>query len=476
MTDNTLRQLYIDGTFRPGGGGTADVFNPATGKTIAQYAIADTGDLSDTLTAATRGFTIWRDTPAIERSRLMQRAARYLRDRIDDIAHAITLEQGKPLAEAKGEANFAIEVLEWYAEEARRTYGTVIPSRSRKRRFSQLWEPVGVVAGFASWNFPATNAMRKIAGALGAGCSIILKPSEETPLTALIIAQAFDDAGLSSGVLNIVYGNPEEISQTLLASSAVKAVSLTGSGRVGHILLEEGAAGFKRSTMELGGHAPVIVTERADLDRAVADLCAAKFRNAGQTCVSPSRFLIQRGIYDDFVTRFTEKAAAITVGDGMDEGTGMGPVFNATRLTAIKGLVEDARAYGAEVQCGGERISNVGNYYAPTVLTGTPIMAEVMNEEPFGPLAMLNPFDTLEDALYEANRLNFGLAGYIYTGESAERHMLVDRLDAGLAIVNDTVASLAETPFGGVNESGFGLEGGREGLREFMRSKFISEG
>jgi succinate-semialdehyde dehydrogenase/glutarate-semialdehyde dehydrogenase len=431
--------------------------------------------LNDALDAAQAGFRIWKEWPALSRSRVLWRAAANLRENIGLLARAITAEQGKILSEAHAEAQFSIEVLEWYAAEAARVYGRIIPSRSHATRFMVLKEPVGPVAAFVSWNFPATNVMRKVAGALAAGCSIVIKPAEETPASANIIAQAFCDAGLPDGVLGVVFGNPDQVSSQLLNSPITKAVTFTGSTRVGRLLQTLATPTLKRCTLELGGHAPVIVHDDASIDEAVRLSCIAKYRNAGQACVSPSRFLVMPQVYDVFLEGFTKAAQALNVGPGTSETSSMGPVFSQARLSYMQSLTTDAVAQGARLVAGGHRVDREGFYFQPTVLANVPTTARIMNEEPFGPIAIINRVTDLDEAICEANRLPVGLGSYAFARDSAVKNRLVRELDSGLVILNSMVGSLAETPFGGIKESGYGLEGGSEGIEAFLQNKFVSD-
>ena len=473
--DKQARRLLIDGQWVAGQGGSRTIRDPATDDAVATVELASIAQIEALVKAAEKGFDIWKDTPALVRSRVLWRAAGLLRERIDRLANAITLEQGKTLREARGEAEFSIEVLEWYAGEAVRCYGRVIPARESHIDFTARTEPIGPVAAFVSWNFPATNFMRKVAGALAAGCSIVIKPAEETPLAGILITQALCDAGLPEGVLGVVFGDPDEVSRHLMASSVFKAVTFTGSTRIGRHLHSLATATLKRCTLELGGHAPVIVTEQANVDEAASLICAAKFRNAGQACVSPSRILVQDSVFDAFLEAFNHQASRLVVGAGADPSTTMGPVFNEGRVRYAEGLVEDALARGATLVAGGRRRDGPGSFFDPTVLTHVTTEARIMNEEPFGPIAAINPWPSLDEALSEANRLPVGLASYAFTQSAVEKRRIIGALDSGMVIVNSMVASLAETPFGGVNESGYGLEGGLEGIREFQRLKFVSD-
>jgi succinate-semialdehyde dehydrogenase/glutarate-semialdehyde dehydrogenase len=366
-------------------------------------------------------------------------------------------------------------VTRWYGEEGKRAYGRIVPARNTRARNLILREPVGPVAAFVAWNFPGTNVIRKVAGALGAGCSIVIKASEETPGTCIAIARCFHDAGLPPGVLNLVFGIPDEVSRQMLASPIPRKLSFTGSVPVGKHLQKLAADTLKRCTLELGGHAPVVVCEDADLEKAAAVSAAFKFRNAGQVCISPSRFYVQEKVYDQFVDLFAKHARAIRVGDGLDEQTQMGPLVAARRVEVMERFVADACEKGAEIVYGGNRQGNAGHFFQPTVLKNVPPNARLMNEEPFGPVAPFAPFHDLEEAVTEANRLPVGLASYVFTSNANNASTLVDQIDAGMVGINHTAISLPETPFGGVDESGYGSEGGIEGLEAYQRVKFASE-
>ena len=413
--------LFIDGVWGPSESGkTLDVMNPATGDKLGTLAHAGIADLDRALAAAERGFRAWRKVSAYERAKVLRRASALMKERVDRIAPLMTAEQGKPLAQAKGELIVASEVIEWFAEEARRTYGRVIPGRVEGVYQLVTKEPVGPVAAFTPWNFPVNQAVRKLSAGLAAGCSFILKGPEETPASCAELIRVFADAGVPAGVVNLVYGAPAEISEYLIPSPIIKKISFTGSTAIGKHLAALAGAHMKRVTMELGGHAPAIVFDDADIDLATEILSTNKFRNAGQVCVAPTRFLIQQPVYDQFVEKFVAATKKVKVGDGMEQGVTMGPLANERRVTAMEGFVQDAVSKGAEIQTGGSRIGNKGNFFEPTVLTGVNAEMRAMNEEPFGPLALIAPFTDFDEAIAEANRLPFGLASYAYT-KSAKR-------------------------------------------------------
>ncbi|HTX58002.1 MAG TPA: NAD-dependent succinate-semialdehyde dehydrogenase [Candidatus Acidoferrales bacterium] len=453
---------------------TRPVINPATGETLAKLPVATDDDLQRALAAAQRGFVTWRAVSAYDRAAILHRAAALLRERTDAIARTMTLEQGKVLVEARLEIGAAADIIDWSAEEGRRAYGRVVPSRSPAIRQIVMRDPVGVVAAFTPWNFPALTPARKLAGALGAGCAIIIKPAEETPGTALALMQTLLDAGLPADAAQMVFGDPAHISSTLIASPIVRKVSFTGSTAVGEHLAQLAAKGVKRLTLELGGHAPVVVTNKADLDRALKLSVGFKYRNAGQVCVSPSRFLVQEGVYDEFASRFVEGAKAIRVASGLEEGAQMGSLANERRRTSIHGLVEDAVTRGARIRTGGHAGDGPGFFYPPTVLTEIPADARILNEEPFGPVAAISTFSTIEEAIAQANRLQYGLAAYCFTQDVSEHIALTNGIEAGMIGVNHFGISLAEMPFGGVKSSGYGSEGGTEGLDGYLVTKSVT--
>ncbi|MBB2943939.1 succinate-semialdehyde dehydrogenase/glutarate-semialdehyde dehydrogenase [Actinoplanes lutulentus] len=464
--------LYIDGSFlsdRP----TVPVLNPATEEVIGQVPLATPEDLDQAIAAAVRAFATWRDTPIAERTRILLKAADLLVSRADHVARVMTIEQGKPLAEARSEVLRVAGALRWDAEDARRAYGRIIPSAG-DTVLSVRHEPIGPVAAFTPWNFPAGSPMRKIAGALSAGCSIVIKASEETPGTAVELVRCFAEAGLPAGALNLVFGDPAEVSRHLIASPDIRLVAFTGSIPVGKLLAAQAGAAMKPSLMELGGHAPVIVCEDADPVLAARKAVAAKFANAGQVCTSPSRFLVHESLYERFVEEFRAQTSRVVVGDGLTEGVTMGPLANERRLKAMEEFVTDAVSKGATIVAGGERLDRPGYFFAPTVLTGVPGDARVMREEPFGPIAPINSFTDLDDALRIANELPYGLAAYGFTRSSKTAEKLISGLEAGILSINHCGGSVHEAPSGGVKSSGYGKEGGPEGLEAYLITKRVS--
>ena len=405
----------------------------------------------------------------------MRKAADLLRARAETIAPLLTMEQGKPLAEAKGEALAGADVIDWFAEEGRRAYGRVIPARAAGIYQLVVKEPVGPVAAFTPWNFPINQVVRKLSAALATGCSIIVKGPEETPAAPAELIRCFVDAGVPAGVVNLVYGVPADVSSYLIPHPVIRKISFTGSTAVGKQLAAMAGLHMKRATMELGGHGPVIVFDDADVDMASKMLAAAKFRNAGQVCVSPTRYLVQEKVYDSFVEKYVAATGRIKVGDGLKEGTTMGPLANTRRVVAIEAFVDDALKAGAERKTGGSRIGEKGNFFEPTVLTNVPLTARAMNEEPFGPLAMINPFKTFDDAVSEANRLPYGLAAYAFTKSAKTANAVAAEVETGMITINHLGLALPEVPFGGVKDSGYGSEGGSEALEPYLVGKFVTQ-
>jgi succinate-semialdehyde dehydrogenase/glutarate-semialdehyde dehydrogenase len=469
-------QLFIDGQWQDAADGrTLAVHNPATGQEIGRVAHAGRADLDRALQAAQKGFETWRDMPPAERSKIMRRAAGFMRERADAIGRMVTQEQGKPLIEAKGEALAAADIIEWFAEEGFRVYGRLVPSRGNLAiRQMVLKDPVGPVAAFTPWNFPINQVVRKVGAALAAGCSMLVKAPEETPAGPAALIQAFADAGIPNGVLGLVYGNPAEISSYLIPHPIIRKITFTGSTPVGKQLAGMAGQHMKRVTMELGGHAPVIVAEDADIALAVKCAGAAKFRNAGQVCISPTRFLVHESIRADFEAAMVKHAQGLKVGDGLSEGTQMGPLANPRRLSAMAEFTKDAIERGAKVLHGGERIGEAGNFWQPTILSDVPLEAKVFNDEPFGPMAAIRSFNKLEEAIAEANRLSFGLAGYAFTRSLKNADLLTRRVEVGMLWVNMPAIPSAEMPFGGIKDSGYGSEGGPEALDAYLNVRAVA--
>src|SRR5688572_2515278 len=461
--------LHIDGQWLNGGGrADEDVINPATERPLGKLPHASTADLDRALEAAQKGFNVWRATPAYERAKVLRKAAALVRERHENIARIMTQEQGKVLAEAKAEVLVTADIIEWYAEEGRRSYGRIVQGRAKNVRQMVLQEPVGVVAAFTPWNFPTLTPARKIGGALAAGCSLILKASEETPGSAVELVRCCVDAGVPAGVLNLVFGVPAKISEHLIPSPIVRKVSFTGSIPVGKHLAALSAKGVKRTTLELGGHSPVVVFGDADPEKTADTIAAFKYRNAGQVCISPTRFYVQEPVYNRFLKRFTDVANAIKLGDGLQDGITMGPMANTRRLDALESFVNDCKSRGGKIVTGGKRRGNQGYFFEPTVVTDVPDDSKVMTEEPFGPIAPIVTFKSLDEVVARANSLKYGLAAYAFTGSAQTANAIGDALEAGMVAINSTVISTPETPFGGVKESGYGHEGGIEGLDAYM--------
>jgi succinate-semialdehyde dehydrogenase/glutarate-semialdehyde dehydrogenase len=468
--------LHIAGERVSGGGRrTHAVVDPATGETLAALPLADPADLDRALDAAADGFRIWRDAPAQERALVLQGAARLMLERREDIARIATLEQGKPLAEARVEVMMNVGLFNFYAGECQRLYGRQLV-RPAGLRSAVTWEPVGPVAAFSPWNFPIGNPGRKLGAPIAAGCSVILKSAEETPGSALAVLQCLHDAGLPPGVAQAVFGIPDEVSRHLLASPVIRKLSFTGSTIVGKHLMKLAADNMLRTTMELGGHGPVLVFGDADIDRALDTMVPAKYRNAGQVCVSPTRFIVEDAVFDAFRDGFAERAARIAVGNGLDAGAQMGPMANARRPEAMDRLVADAVSRGATLHCGGKRIGNAGYFYAPTMLSDVPLDALAMNEEPFGPLALVNRYAGEEAMIAEANRLPYGLAAYAWTRDPARQKRLARAVETGMLGLNTVMIGGPDTPFGGVKWSGHGHEDGPEGVMACMVLKTVHEG
>ena len=471
---------WIAGEFRQGASTQRfTVIKPSTGLPLGDYAYATQTDVQVAINAASQTLRTWSKTSALERSTLLRRVAALVRERSEVIGTQIAHELGKPLGEARKEVVTAAEMFEWAAEEARRIYGRTIPARTGGITQTMVLEPVGVVAAFAGWNAPAITPARKISGALAAGCTIVIKPSEETAGVALHIAHALQDAGIPDGVVNMVFGDPGAIADQLCASAQVAMVTFTGATSVGKQIGAQAARTMKRATLELGGHAPVIVCDdldSTDVERVARMAVATKYRNAGQVCTSPTRFLVQADIFETFCERFVQAAQALKVGDPFDTATQMGPLKNLRRLQAIDQLVQDARGRGLTVATGGQRIGTEGFFYQPTVIVRPSMDCDAANIEPFGPVALISPFAELDDAIAEANRLPFGLASYAFTNHLGRAHRLAGEIDSGVVCINEWQASLPETPFGGHKDSGLGSEGGTEGLHEFLRVKCVRQG
>ena len=474
MTYSADLKLFIDGSWRTGEGRDAfTVVNPATGSAIGEVPLASTADLDEALQAAEQAYPLWRATAVDARAAILRKTAELLRERAEPIARLMTQEQGKPLVESRGEVAGSASMFDWYAEEIKRDYGRLLV-RPTGQRSMVVHEPVGVVATFTPWNFPLYLLCKKVAAALAAGCSVISKPPEETPGCTGALAHALQDAGLPKGVFQLVHGVPDQVSRHLIGSRIVRKFSFTGSVPVGKALMKLAADSMTRVTLELGGHAPVLIFDDCDLDKTLDMVVPQKFRNAGQVCVSPTRFYVQESIYDRFITGFADRTKQVVTGDGLADATKMGPLANARRPGAIEALVADARAKGARVMTGGER-GEGGFFFQPTLLADVPLDADIMNNEPFGPVAVSARFKDFDDAIAQANRLPFGLAAFAFTENGRRANLLGDAIEAGMIGINSFGISSADAPFGGIKDSGFGSEGGKEGLETYQVVKAIHQ-
>ena len=468
-------QLFIDGVWRDAENGrTLPVFNPASAQEIGRVAHASIADLDQAVVAAVQGFSRWRHVPPNERSKILRAAAQLLRERASDIAASLTLEQGKPLLEAKGEVLGGADFIDWAAEEGIRVYGRLVSPRNPRAQQMVMKDPVGPVAAFTPWNFPINQSVRKIAAALTTGCSIIVKAAEETPAAPAALVKAFADAGVPAGVLGLVYGDPAEISAHLIAHPGIRKITFTGSTAVGKQLAALAGRHMKRATMELGGHAPVIVAEDADLNLAVKTMGMAKFRNAGQICIAPTRFLVHSSIARAFETAIGEFAKSLQVKDGMLEGANMGPLANPRRLSAMQSFTDDAMECGANLIAGGARLGDTGNFWQPTVVSDVPLTSKLFQEEPFGPIVGIRSYNELDEAIAEANRLNYGLSGYAFTNSLRTAHEIARRVEVGMMWINQAATPWPELPFGGLKDSGYGSEGGPEALEAYLNTRTVS--
>lgn len=468
--------LFIDGEWTAGTSGKSEpILNPATGQVLARLHHAGVAELDRALAAADKGFKQWKAVSPYERYKVLRKAANLMRERADEIAPLMTLEQGKPLAEARMEALSAGDLIDWFAEEARRTYGQIVPPRAEGVSQLVIKEPVGPVAAFTPWNFPINQAVRKVSAALAAGCSVILKGPEETPASCAALIRAYADAGVPAGVINLVFGVPSEISEYLIPHPVIRKITFTGSTPVGKKLAALAGQHMKRITMELGGHAPAIVFEDAEVAAAAKQLAGAKFRNAGQVCVSPTRFLVHESVYPQFLDGFVAAASQIKVGDGLQKETRMGPLANSRRVEAMQQFVDDAVAKGAKLALGGKRGAGAGYFFEPTVLTDVPADARILHEEPFGPIAPIMTFKTYDEVVTEANRLPFGLAAYAFTKSLKTANAIGSAIESGMVSINHFGLALPEVPFGGIKDSGYGTEGGSDAINAYLNAKFVTQ-
>ena len=465
---------FIDGEWRTANEIGQDVLNPANESVLAFLPHATEKDLEDALESAQKGFKIWRDTPFQKRASILNKTADLIEERTNQISRIITLEQGKPLREAKGEILRTIETFRWNAELGIDNLEKRSVLRPNGLRQSVRVEPVGVALGLTPWNFPAFLPARKLASALAAGCSMILKASEETPGTAVSLIRALSDAGVPDGVVNLVFGVPAEISEKLFASTIVRKISFTGSVPVGKQLAGLASSGLKRCTFELGGHSPAIVCEDANLENALSTLTAFKFRNSGQVCIAPSRFFVHRSHYNSFVNGFVDASHSQCLGNGLEEETTMGPMSNYRRIESMGDLVQDAVKCGAKLVTGGKRWGNVGFFWEPTVLVDVPDHSKIMQEEPFGPVAPIIPFDSLDEVIEKSNSLQYGLAAYVFTQSDNTRELLVNSLESGGIAFNSAAPVPSDLPYGGLKDSGYGYEGGIEGVEAYLHKKLVS--
>jgi succinate-semialdehyde dehydrogenase/glutarate-semialdehyde dehydrogenase len=476
MTQYPALHMIIDGEKVSGGGRrTFDVINPATGEPIGALPLADPADLDRALAVAAQGFRMWRKSTPQQRAAVLQGAARLMLERADDMARIATMEEGKPFAEARIELMMNVGLFNFYAGECFRVYGRELV-RPEGQRSTVRYEPVGPVAAFAPWNFPLGNPGRKLGAPIAAGCSVIMKAAEETPASALGVLQCLLDAGLPKEVAQAVFGVPDEVSRHLLGSPVIRKLSFTGSTVVGKHLAKLAADDMKRTTMELGGHGPVLVFGDVDVDRVLETAVPGKYRNCGQVCVSPTRFIVQEDVFERFRDGFIERAKAVKVGDGLEASTQMGPMANPRRPEAMDRLIGDAKDKGAKLGTGGMRIGNRGFFYQPSVLSEIPLEAQVMNEEPFGPVALINPYKGEDEMIAEANRLPYGLAAYAWTDDVKRQRRLAAEIESGMVGINSHMIGGADAPFGGVKWSGHGSEDGPEGVLACMVLKAVHEG
>ncbi|MBI0025035.1 NAD-dependent succinate-semialdehyde dehydrogenase [Bartonella sp. M0187] len=467
-------KLLINGEWVDGGDQSIAVVNPATEEVIGHVAHATTAQLEQAAQSIAKGFHIWKNVSVFDRSKIMHKAATLLRERADEIAWLLTCEQGKILKEAKIETLGAADTIDWFAEEARRTYGQIIPARADNVTQMVIKRPVGPVAAFTPWNFPINQVVRKLSAALAAGCSIVIKAPEETPASPAALVQCFIDAGVPSGVMALVFGVPAEISEFLIPHPVIEKISFTGSTVIGKHLAAIAGKHMKKATMELGGHAPVLVFDDADVDKAISIMAASKFRNAGQVCASPTRFIVQDKVYENFLDGFTKVARSFKVGDGLNEENSMGPLANERRIPAMEKMIADAISKGAKLVCGGKRIGNKGYFFEPTILANVSVDAKIMNEEPFGPVAIINRYNSDDDMINEANRLRYGLASFAFTKSATRVQALSSLIDAGMTSINHNGLALPEVPFGGIRDSGYGTEGGSEAINAYLDLKFVT--
>ncbi|MER3391209.1 MAG: NAD-dependent succinate-semialdehyde dehydrogenase [Microcella pacifica] len=479
MTDY-LTKLFIDGSWQDSiSGETFAVVNPADGSELVRIADGNAHDMTRAIDGAEKAQVAWATTPALERSRIMRKAVEIARADIERLARVMTAEHGKPIAQSIGELNYGLDFIEWFAEEGRRTYGATVPATGPDKRIVVIRQAAGVSVAITPWNFPSLQILRKLGAALAAGCSMVVKPAALTPISALEIGRFFAEAGLPDGVLQIVPSSrASRVSSTIMADSRVRVLSFTGSTEVGKILMQEGAATMKRLSLELGGHAPFIVFDDADVDHALEQLISVKMRNMGQTCVSANRIFVQRSIAPEFTRRLAERLSAMKIGFGDSLDTEVGPLIEANAVEKVEAHVADAVAGGASIVTGGKRPQHAslasGHFYEPTVLTGVTDDMLVARDETFGPVAPIFEFDTEEEVVERANNSPFGLAAYFFTRDVNRVVRVSEALEYGTVGANDGTISAVQAPFGGIKESGIGREGGHWGMEEYMDTKYIS--
>jgi succinate-semialdehyde dehydrogenase / glutarate-semialdehyde dehydrogenase len=478
--DRTVRSasgLYLEGAWRQSGGaGWMSVRDPSTGTEVGRVLAATAGEVREAVDAAQRAFPGWAALSPEERGAPLRRAHELVLEHADDLARALTLEGGKPFDEARGEVLWGAEFLLWYAEEARRPWGEILASGGPGQRLFVRRRPRGVVACITPWNFPSSMVTRKIAPAVAGGNTVVLKPAEQTPLSAVLLFEIFDEAGFPPGVVNLVCGDPEPIGEVLTRAPEVRQISFTGSVEIGKLLMRRGAEGVKKVTLELGGHAPFVVFADADLELAAAKLAFSKFQNAGQTCIAANRVLVERSAADELGRRLSERAAALRVGDGLEPGVSVGPLIDARAVARVREHVADALERDSRLLCGGGAVPGLDpeRFFAPTVLADVPATARVATEETFGPVAPLIAFDSEEEAVGLANASEYGLAAYLFTSDLGRAHRVGEALDYGMVAVNDGALGWVQAPFGGIKGSGDGREGGRQGLEEYLDVQYLS--
>ena len=470
---------YIDGKWQKSSdGGTYDVINPATEEVLGKASKATEADVDKALKSAEKGLKVWKKTPPWERSKIIRNIANLMREQKDDLAKWLTLEVGKPLVEGAGEVAGAVDIFEWNAEETKRIFGQIVESRFENTRMYVKYEPVGVVAALIPWNFPIILASRKISTALAAGCAVICKPDVITPGSVMALMNIIHQAGVPAGVVNLLSGDPEKISKQLISSNIVKKVSITGSTRVGKLILKQAADKVQRVTMELSGHSPFIVFDDVDVNKVTDMAIAAKFRNNGQVCISPSRFYIHENKKQEFTKILIDKVKKLKIGNGMDRGTTLGPLTTDKRLSEIETLVDITKKEGAKILCGGKRPAgfNKGYFYEPTIFDNIKDNYTIMKQEPFGPLVPILTFRDREEVIKRANDNDLGLASYVYTNSLENAHIVSEQMQTGTCAVNTQAVAFAEVPFGGIKQTGYGREGGSLAIKDYLNIKYTHFG